>query len=103
MRKILLGAILLICISGKAQVLSVREQSKLVNEILEERLNNVLPLLMERTGIEMWVIMSREYNEDPVLKTMLPAEWLNARRRTILVFWRPSCLRASWQHFSNEA
>ena len=87
MRKILLGAILLICISGKAQVLSVREQSKLVNEILEERLNNVLPLLMERTGIEMWVIMSREYNEDPVLKTMLPAEWLNARRRTILVFY----------------
>jgi Xaa-Pro aminopeptidase len=87
MRKILLLAILFISTSGKAQVLSVREQAKLVNEILDERLNNVLPLLMERTGVEMWVIMSREYNEDPVLKTMLPAEWLNARRRTILVFY----------------
>jgi hypothetical protein len=31
--------------------------------------------------------MSREYNEDPVLRTMLPAEWLNARRRTIFVFY----------------
>jgi hypothetical protein len=35
----------------------------------------------------MWVIISREYNEDPVLKTMLPATWLSARRRTILVFY----------------
>jgi Xaa-Pro aminopeptidase len=87
MRKIFLFAMLFISTSGKAQVLSVREQAKLVNEILDERLNNVLPLLMERTGVEMWVIMSREYNEDPVLKTMLPAEWLNARRRTILVFY----------------
>ena len=36
----------------------------------------------------MWILISREYNEDPVLKTMLPATWLNARRRTILVFYR---------------
>jgi hypothetical protein len=43
--------------------------------------------LMERNGIDMWVIISREYNEDPVLKTMLPATWLSARRRTILVFY----------------
>lgn len=36
----------------------------------------------------MWIVLSREYNEDPVLKTMLPAEWLNARRRTVLLFYR---------------
>ena len=35
----------------------------------------------------MWVVVSREYNEDPIIKTMLPAEWLYARRRTILVFY----------------
>ena len=87
MKKLLLVVALLISVIANAQVLSVREQSKLVNELLAERLNNVLPLLMERTGIDMWVIMSREYNEDPVLKTMLPAEWLSARRRTILVFY----------------
>jgi hypothetical protein len=43
---------------------------------------------MDDTGIDMWILISREYNEDPVLKTMLPATWLNARRRTILVFYR---------------
>jgi len=43
---------------------------------------------MDRTEIDMWIIISREYNEDPVMRTMLPANWLNARRRTILVFYR---------------
>ena len=45
---------------------------------------------MDRTGIDMWVIISREYNEDPVLKTMLPSTWLSARRTTMLVFFRDS-------------
>ena len=43
---------------------------------------------MDKTGLDMWVIISREYNEDPILKTMLPSTWLNARRRTIIVFYR---------------
>ena len=42
---------------------------------------------MRRTGIDMWVVVSREYNEDPVIKTLLPATWLAARRRTILVMY----------------
>jgi Xaa-Pro aminopeptidase len=74
--------------SSQAQILSVRDQAKVVDEILAERFNVLLPTLMEQTEIDMWVLISREYNEDPVLKTMLPAEWLNARRRTILVFYR---------------
>ncbi len=43
---------------------------------------------MDRAKIDMWLVIAREYNEDPVLKTMLPPTWLNARRRTILVFYR---------------
>jgi len=46
----------------------------------------LLPKLMKRTGIDMWILVSREYNEDPVMKTMLPSAWLSARRRTIFVF-----------------
>ena len=72
----------------KAQVLSPREQARVVDEILADRINNLLPQLMDRAGIDMWVIISREYNEDPVIKTFLPATWLSARRRTILVFFR---------------
>jgi Xaa-Pro aminopeptidase len=68
------------------EVLSVRDQSALLDELLEERLEQLLPELMKKTNIDCWVLISREYNEDPVLKTLLPAEWLSARRRTMLVF-----------------
>ncbi|WP_128546912.1 M24 family metallopeptidase [Larkinella soli] len=68
-------------------ILNERERSRVVDEILEDRFNTLLPQLMRREGIDMWVLISREYNEDPVLKTMLPGTWLSARRRTILVFY----------------
>ena len=42
---------------------------------------------MRREGVDMWVIISREYNEDPVMKTMLPSTWLSARRRTMMLFF----------------
>jgi Xaa-Pro aminopeptidase len=44
---------------------------------------------MRRTGIDMWVIISREYNEDPVIRTFLPSKWQSARRRTILLVYDP--------------
>ena len=58
-------------------------------KFLEERFEVVLPDLMRRCGIQMWIVISREYNEDPVLKSMLPSTWLSARRRTILLFYDP--------------
>ncbi len=75
-----------LCLS--AQVLPERERAAVVDEILADRFNNLLPDLMDKSGIDMWIVISREYNEDPVLRTMLPSTWLNARRRTILVFYR---------------
>jgi len=69
-------------------ILSEREQATVVDDILEDRLDNLLPKLMEREGIQMWILISREYNEDPVMKTILPSTWLSARRRTIMVFNR---------------
>lgn len=70
-------------------VLTERDRAKIVDEVLEDRFENLLPQLMRREGIDMWVIISREYNEDPVLRTMLPSTWLSARRRTIMVFYDP--------------
>jgi len=70
------------------QILDEKKRAEKINQILKDRFENVLPALMDKAGIDMWILISREYNEDPVLKTMLPAEWLNARRRTILVFYR---------------
>ncbi|MBY0479305.1 MAG: aminopeptidase P family protein [Chitinophagaceae bacterium] len=73
--------------SSNAQAISMREQAKIVDEILADRFNNMLPLLMERNGIDLWIVVSREYNEDPVIRTMLPSTWISARRRTIIVFY----------------
>ncbi|MEM1258872.1 MAG: M24 family metallopeptidase [Bacteroidota bacterium] len=70
------------------QVLPESERAKVIDEVLADRFNNLLPRLMDKAKIDMWLLISREYNEDPVLKTMLPATWLNARRRTILLFYR---------------
>lgn len=75
--------------SLNAQVLSEKNRAETIDNILEDKFENLLPGLMDRSGIDMWVLISREYNEDPVLKTMLPSTWLNARRRTILVFYKP--------------
>ena len=72
-----------------AQILSEKDRAKVIDELLEDKFENTLPQLMDRAGIDMWILISREYNEDPVLRTMLPATWLNARRRTILVFYKP--------------
>ena len=68
-------------------ILPAQERAQVIDDILEDRLDNLLPTLMRREGIDMWVIISREYNEDPVMKTMLPSTWLSARRRTIMVFY----------------
>jgi Xaa-Pro aminopeptidase len=87
MRRLFLLLFLFTSLFASSQILTLREQSKVIDEILADRFNNLLPVLMERNEIDMWVIVSREYNEDPVLKTMLPSTWLSARRRTILVFY----------------
>ncbi|MCH9660752.1 MAG: Xaa-Pro aminopeptidase, partial [Bacteroidetes bacterium] len=88
--KYILVLFILISNSVVAQILPERERALLKDELLSNRLNTVLPKLMDRSGIDMWLVISREYNEDPVMRTMLPATWLNARRRTILVFYRDS-------------
>lgn len=69
-------------------ILSMRDRAKIQDDLLVDKVHSVLPELMDRTGIDMWVITAREYNEDPVIETMLPATWLAARRRTILVFYK---------------
>ncbi|WP_298348025.1 M24 family metallopeptidase [uncultured Dokdonia sp.] len=88
MRRLIVLALLFITTISTSQVLSERDRATVIDEVLADRFNNLLPKLMDRADIDMWVVISREYNEDPVLKTMLPSTWLNARRRTILVFYR---------------
>ena len=68
------------------KILPLRQQVDVRNRWLRARLDHVLPELMRREGIDMWIVIAREYNEDPVMMTLLPAPAMSARRRTILVF-----------------
>ena len=86
MKKIISLFLLLPLLALGQQVLSLKERALLIDEIQKDRFDNLLPKLMEDTGIDLWVLITREYNEDPVIKTLLPPTWLNARRQTILVF-----------------
>jgi hypothetical protein len=68
--------------------LPLRDQAAVRDRWLTQRLLDVLPGLMDRAGIDLWLVVGREYNEDPVLASLLPATWLSARRRTILALHR---------------
>lgn len=68
-------------------VLPLREQAKVRDGWTKERLDTIVPALMREQGIDMWILVAREYGEDPVVTTMLDAQSLHARRRTILVFF----------------
>ena len=67
-------------------ILPLRERASLIDQIQKERIEKLLPKLMEEQDIDAWIMITREYNEDPIVKTLLPPTWLNARRRTIIVF-----------------
>jgi len=71
------------------RVLTHREQAAMVRGWIARRFDTVLPDLMRREGIDMWIIVSREYNDDPVFRSMAPLETFSSRRRTILVFYDP--------------
>jgi hypothetical protein len=95
MRVLIFSLILILFFTSYAQnsympkTLDMKERALIVDRWLQERMTTVLPDLMKRTGIDMWLIIAREYNEDPILRTMLPSTWQSARRTTILVIYDP--------------
>jgi Xaa-Pro aminopeptidase len=64
----------------------LREQHAARQAWLKARLERVLPALMRRQGVAMWIVVCREYNEDPVFFSLASPDVMAARRRTILVF-----------------
>jgi Xaa-Pro aminopeptidase len=70
-------------------ILAPRERAALENRILAERLDTIVPQIMREEGIDLWLLVAREDFEEPVVATMLDAENMHARRRTILIFHDP--------------
>ncbi|MEM8997929.1 MAG: M24 family metallopeptidase [Acidobacteriota bacterium] len=75
-------------IPGAGAVLEERARVEPTNRMLTHRLEHVLPGLMEETDIDMWLVLNREYAEDPVYFTLVPEPVFAARRTTMLVFHR---------------
>jgi Xaa-Pro aminopeptidase len=66
---------------------TLREQAAMQQAWLKQRLDTVLPALMRKHGIDLWIVPMREYNEDPVFTAITAPETFAARRRTIYVFF----------------
>ncbi len=64
----------------------LRKQAEIQQEWLKHRLDRVLPAVMRKHHVEMWLVICREYNEDPVFFSMISPTVFAARRRTIYVF-----------------
>ncbi len=73
--------------SWKERLLPYRKQIEIRDKWLRERLDTVLPKVMQESGIDCWVVCNQEYNEDPVFRTLSPAAMYTARRLTILTFF----------------
>lgn len=71
------------------QLLKPRERAITENRILAERLDTIIPAIMREQGVDLWLLVAREYFEEPVVASMLDAENMHARRRTILIFHDP--------------
>ena len=66
---------------------SLREQARIQQEWLKIRLERVLPALMRKHKVQMWLVICREYNEDPVFFSLVSPTVFAARRRTMYVFY----------------
>ena len=71
-----------------AAVLAQRDRPEAENRMVDDRLKNLLPRLMQESGLDMWLVLNREYAEDPVYFTLVPQPSFAARRTTMLIFAR---------------
>ena len=69
-------------------VLAPRDRVVAENRMLQERLDNLLPQLMKEADLDLWLVIAREYAEDPVYFTLVPQPSHAARRTTMLIFDR---------------
>jgi len=67
-------------------IMSMEKQVEMYNSNLEWKIDNVLPEIMRREGLEMWLIICFENDTDPVYQTMNTWPGDNARRLSILIF-----------------
>lgn len=87
---LLLGAMILP--PGAAQtverpaVLGLKAQAAVFDSWLKIRLERLVPEIMRQEGLDLWLVICRENNEDPVFMSLVPFNTMYASRLSILVF-----------------
>lgn len=66
---------------------SLRMQAQMQQAWLKTRLNDNLPVLMRKHGVQMWIVLCREYAEDPAFFSLVSPTVFAARRTTAYVFY----------------
>jgi hypothetical protein len=92
-RGVLIGVVLMVALAQAVPageipaVLSLKEQAAIYDGWLSARLDKLLPELMRRERLDMWLVICEEYNEDPVYLSLVPFASLSARRLSMMVFF----------------
>lgn len=68
-------------------ILSLKERGRTKDRWLKHRLERLLPAIMDKHQLDLWVIIGREYHEDPIMETLFPAAVDSSRRLTIFAFF----------------
>lgn len=70
----------------EGKILSLEERDRVTDRWLKVRLNTILPKAMRDNNTDMWIITSREYNQDPIFRSLVPSFIHSPGRLTIIVF-----------------
>ncbi len=68
--------------------MTLQQVCSLRDEILKERLDTLLPRIMDETATDMWIVIGDEYNEGPCIRSLLPSSFFHARRTAAFLFYR---------------
>jgi len=71
---------------GQPTMASFAQRPVIENRLLAERLDELLPKLMREQNIDLWLVIAREYNDDPTFLSLVPKPRFTARRTTMLLF-----------------
>jgi Xaa-Pro aminopeptidase len=69
-------------------IMPLQELFALHDDLLEKRLETLLPRLMNEAGVDMWIVIGDEYNEGPGVRSFLPSSFIHARRKALFVMAR---------------
>lgn len=80
----------------EAAILPLSTREKISDEWLSDRLDKVVEEAMRKAELDCWVTISREYNEDPLTRTLTPSKHDETRRIGMIVFHLDDKLTRYW-------